>query len=185
MRRGKLSTDSIETSGMLPSLRVTPSGGKVSNRRFPTFLSKALIWSARTRRSVQTVDHVGTTVVVGKGSAYDLFLTRTLANATIVRAPTSAAVVDLFVSESLDVAAGVRQQLQADADRFSGLRLLDGRFMVIGQAMGTPKGRAAGAAFVAAFLSTMVESGFIARSLAANHVKGAVVARAASSAANE
>jgi polar amino acid transport system substrate-binding protein len=135
--------------------------------------------------SNETVDHVGTTVVVGKGSAYDLFLTRTLANATIVRAPTSAAVVDLFVSESLDVAAGVRQQLQADADRISGLRLLDGRFMVIEQAMGTPKGRAAGAAFVAAFLSTMVESGFIARLLAANHVKGAVVARPASSAANE
>ncbi|MGA7812557.1 MAG: ABC transporter substrate-binding protein, partial [Caballeronia sp.] len=97
----------------------------------------------------------------------------------------SSAVVDLFVSESLDVAAGVRQQLQADADRIAGLRLLDGRFMVIEQAMGTPKGRAAGAAFVTAFLSTMIESGFVARSLAVNHVKGAVVARAASSAANE
>ncbi len=57
------------------------------------------------------VDHPGVTVTVGKGSAYDLYLTRELKSARIVRAPTSPTVVDTFLEQHLDVAAGVRQQL--------------------------------------------------------------------------
>ncbi|MGO4611882.1 ABC transporter substrate-binding protein, partial [Variovorax sp. 2RAF20] len=76
------------------------------------------------------VDQPGRRVTVGKGSAYDLYLTRELRHAEIVRAPTSPTVVDTFVSQQFDVAAGVRQQLEADAARIPGLRLLPGRFMV-------------------------------------------------------
>ena len=89
------------------------------------------------------VDRSGTLVMVGKGSAYDLFLTRELKAALILRAPTSPAVVDAFLAERADVAAGVKQQLEADAARLGGLRLLPGRFMVIEQAMGVPAGRGA------------------------------------------
>ena len=77
------------------------------------------------------VDSEGQIVVVGKGSAYDLYLTRTLHHAHIVRAPTSPAVVETFVRQQADVAAGVRQQLEADAKQHPGHRLLPGRFMVI------------------------------------------------------
>src|SRR5699024_9142072 len=87
------------------------------------------------------VDQPGTRVAVGKGSAYDLYLTRELRHAEIVRAPTSPAVVDVYLEQELDVAAGVKQQLELDAGRVGGLRLLPGRFMVIQQAMGLPKGR--------------------------------------------
>ena len=83
--------------------------------------------------------------MVGAGSAYDLYLTRTLKNAAIVRVPTSEGVVDAMLERSVEVAAGVKQQLQADARRVAGMRLLDGRFMVINQAMGMPKGRSAAA----------------------------------------
>jgi polar amino acid transport system substrate-binding protein len=89
------------------------------------------------------VDRPGRTVVAGKGSAYDLFLTRELKHAAIVHSPTSPAVVDTFAEQRADVAAGVKQQLEADVRRLGGLRLLPGRFMVIQQAMGTPKGRGA------------------------------------------
>ena len=78
----------------------------------------------------------GRTVVVGKGSAYDLYLTRELRHATIVHALTSPTVVDTFVERNADVAAGVKQQLEADAQRIGACRLLPGRFMVIEQAMG-------------------------------------------------
>src|SRR5690606_707822 len=97
-------------------------------------------------QSNDEVDQAAHRVAVGKGSAYDLYLTRELKHAEIVRAPSSPAVVDTFLEQGLEVAAGVRQQLEADARRVGGLRLLPGRFMVIRQAMGLPKGRDARAA---------------------------------------
>ena len=122
------------------------------------------------------VDREGVRVVVGAGSAYDLFLSRNLKHATIVRAPTSPAVTDTFVAQKLEVAAGVKQQLEADARRIPGLRLLDGRFMVINQAMGTPRGREAGAKYLREFIEEMKASGFVAQSLARHRVEGASVA---------
>ena len=122
------------------------------------------------------VDRAGTRVVVGQGSAYDLFLTRELKQASLVRAPTSQAVTDMLVAQKLDVGAGVKQQLEADAKRVPGVRLLDGRFMVINQAMGMPQGRPAGAAYLRAFVESIKASGFVAESLKRNNVEGASIA---------
>jgi polar amino acid transport system substrate-binding protein len=128
-------------------------------------------------RGNDEVDDAAHRVVVGKGSAYDLFLTRTLRHAQILRSPTSPAVVDTFLEHAAEVAAGVRQQLEADARRLGGLRLLDGRFMVIQQAMGTPKSRGAAAAdFLGRFVERMKASGFVAEALARHRIEGASVA---------
>jgi polar amino acid transport system substrate-binding protein len=118
-------------------------------------------------------------VVVGSGSAYDLYLTREIRHAAIVRAPTSPAVVDYFLEHAADVAAGVKQQLLADAARLGGLRLLDQRFMVIRQAMGMPKSRGTdAAACLAEFVEQAKASGFVAAALERHQVKGASVAQA-------
>jgi polar amino acid transport system substrate-binding protein len=136
-----------------------------------------LVPESSTLQSGEEVDRPGIRVVVGQGSAYDLFLTRELKRATIVRAPSSPAVVDTFVAQGLDVAAGVKQQLQADAARLSGYRLLPGRFMVIQQAMGLPKGRGEAARrWLADFVEEMKASGFVARALARHGIEGASVA---------
>jgi polar amino acid transport system substrate-binding protein len=127
-------------------------------------------------RANAQVDRAGTRVVVGAGSAYDLFLSRELKQATIVRAPTSPAVTDVLVAQKLDVAAGVKQQLEADAARVPGVRLLEGRFMIINQAMGMPQGRPAGAAYLRAFVETMKSEGFVAQSLARHRIEGASIA---------
>jgi polar amino acid transport system substrate-binding protein len=124
----------------------------------------------------QEVDRPGTRVVVGRGSAYDLFLSRELKQATIVRAPTSREVVDQFVAQSLDVAAGVKQQLESDARRIPGLRLLPGRFMAINQAIGMPKGRDAALPWLRDFVEEMKASGFVAQSLARHRIEGASLA---------
>lgn len=125
------------------------------------------------------VDVASHRVVVGKGSAYDLFLTRELRHAQIVRAPTSPTVVEVFLAEGAEVAAGVRQQLEADAARAGGLRLLDERFMVIQQAMGVPKSRgAAAAAFLHEFVESMKSSRFIDAALTRYGIQGASVAPA-------
>jgi polar amino acid transport system substrate-binding protein len=128
-------------------------------------------------RGNDEVDRAGTRVAVGKGSAYDLFLTRELQHAEIVRAPTSPAVFDFFVEHGLDVAAGVRQQLEASLRVHPGYRLLPGRFMVIQQAMGVPKTRGAAAqAALADFVERMKASGFVAAALKRHGIEGATVA---------
>lgn len=130
-------------------------------------------------QSNEEVDQPGHRVVVGQGSAYDLYLTRELKQASIVRAPTSPSVVDTFIETGADVAAGVKQQLEADSRRLPGLRLLPGRFMVIQQAMGLPKGRSdAAVAALHAFLEEMKASGFVADALQRHGIAGASVAPA-------
>jgi polar amino acid transport system substrate-binding protein len=124
----------------------------------------------------EEVDRSGTRVAVGRGSAYDLFLTRELKAATLVRAPTSPAVTDLFLAENLEVAAGVKQQLEADAQRVGGVRLLPGRFMVIEQAMGVPKGRLQAKAWLSTYIEEMKRTGFVAGSLQRHGIQGAAVA---------
>jgi polar amino acid transport system substrate-binding protein len=126
------------------------------------------------------VDRTGTRVMVGTGSAYDLYLTRTLKSAQLMRSPTSPKVVDSFLNDGADVAAGVRQQLEADALRLGGLRLLPGRFMVIEQAMGLPadRGEAAQNA-LRDFVEWAKASGFVRRALARSGIQGAAVAPAA------
>jgi polar amino acid transport system substrate-binding protein len=132
----------------------------------------------------EEVDRAGTRVVVGRGSAYDLFLSREIRNAQLVPAPSSPAVVQHFVDSGAEVAAGVKQQLQQDAQRLGGLRLLPGRFMVIRQAMGCPKSRGeAAASALAAFVEEMKASGFVAQALARHGIEGASVAPAGDAAA--
>ncbi len=125
------------------------------------------------------VDRPGVRVVVGTGSAYDLYLTRELKSAQLVRAASSQAVVDTFVAQKLDVAAGVRQQLEADARRHTGVRMLPERFMVIAQAMGLPKNRDAAAhRYLEQFVEEMKASGFVAAALKRHGIEGASVAPA-------
>jgi polar amino acid transport system substrate-binding protein len=136
-----------------------------------------LVKDASPIRANGDVDAAAHRVVVGTGSAYDLYLTRTLQHAQILRAPTSPAVVDTFLESGADVAAGVKQQLEADAQRRGGLRLLDGRFMVIQQAMGVPKSRGEdAAAFLAHVVERMKAGGFVAEALGRHGVRGASVA---------
>ena len=120
------------------------------------------------------VDAPGTRVAAGAGSAYDLFLTRELKRATIVRVPTSPAVVGAFIEQGLEVAAGVKQQLQADAARHRGLRLIEQPFMVIRQAMGVAKTRGEVAAqYLRAFVDELRASGFVREALARHRIQGA------------
>ncbi|MBN3726703.1 ABC transporter substrate-binding protein [Burkholderia sp. Ac-20379] len=136
-----------------------------------------LVRDASPIRTNADVDRAQHRVAVGQGSAYDLFLTRELKAAQIVRAPTSPAVVQAFVDQDLEVAAGVKQQLEADAAHLSGVRLLDERFMVIRQAMGVARARGERAAeALGQFVEARKRSGFVAQALARHGIQGAAVA---------
>jgi polar amino acid transport system substrate-binding protein len=116
--------------------------------------------------SIEDLDRDGVRVAVGRGSAYDLYLTRTLKHAKLIRAETSPAAIETFFEDRLDAAAGVRQPLVAFAKTHPNVRVIEGRFMAIEQAMGTPRGREAGARYLRKFLAEVLSSGFVARALA-------------------
>lgn len=127
-------------------------------------------------RAIEDVDRDGVRIAVGNKSAYDLYLSRTLKRARIVRAPTSPAAIELFMTDRLDAAAGVRQPLVEFARSHPNLRVMDGRFMAIEQAMGTPKGREAGARYLREFVEEMKASGFVAAGLARSGQGDAAIA---------
>jgi polar amino acid transport system substrate-binding protein len=124
-------------------------------------------------RSVAEVDREGVRIAVNKASAYDLFLTRSLKHAKLVRGESG---VDLFVRDKLEAAAGVKQPIVAYAKAHPEVRVLDGRFMEIRQAMGTAKGRDVGARYLHAFVEEMKASGFVADALRRSNQPDAAVA---------
>jgi polar amino acid transport system substrate-binding protein len=130
-------------------------------------------------RAVEEFDRPGLRIAVGRGSAYDLYLTRTLRHAELVRAPTSPAAVEWFMRDRLDAAANVKQPLVAFARANPEFRVIPGRFMVIEQAVGIPQARQAALPWLRAFVEEMKASGFVARSLAASGQSDAEVAPAA------
>jgi polar amino acid transport system substrate-binding protein len=127
----------------------------------------------------EEVDRSGIEIVVGKGSAYDLYLTREIKNASLFRAASSQAVIDDFMGGKGNVAAGVKQQLESDAKRYTGLRMLPGRFMVINQATGIPKARPEyekTTVYLSAIITDLKSSGFVAASMKRHGIEGARVA---------
>jgi polar amino acid transport system substrate-binding protein len=127
-------------------------------------------------RTIDDVDRQGVRVVVGNKSAYDLHLARTLKHAELVRAPTSQAVIEVFSNGRFEVAAGVKQQVHHFAASRPELRVMEGRFMTIEQAMATPKGREAGFTYLRAFVEEMKRTGLVAEALARSDQKDAAVA---------
>ena len=127
----------------------------------------------------EEVDRSGVEIMVGKGSAYDLYLTREIKNAALIRAANSQAVIDDFMAGKGNVAAGVKQQLESDAKRYNGLRMIPGRFMVINQAIGIPKARVEyekTTAYLSTIISDLKSSGFVSESMKRHGIQGAKVA---------
>ncbi|MFF6788994.1 transporter substrate-binding domain-containing protein [Streptomyces filamentosus] len=124
--------------------------------------------------TVEDVDAPGVRIGVKQGSAYDLHLTRTLAHATVVR---GAEGVDVFRTLDLEAGAGIRQPMAAYVAAHPEVRLIDGRFMEIRQAVGTTTSRApATLAYLDALLAELKHEGFVSEALRASHQDPALVA---------
>ena len=130
-------------------------------------------------RSIAEVDRGGVRISVVARSNYDLFLTRTLQHAQLVRADTTQGSADEFVAGRVDVLAGVKQRVDDAAARSPGSRVLAGRFMAIRQAIGTPKGRPAGLAYLKEFVEDIKAYGLVAREIELAGLRDATVAPAA------
>jgi len=128
-------------------------------------------------QSIEQVDQPGHEVVVGLGSAYDLYLSRHLQNAGIQRARSSAEVTPMFLKENAHVAAGVKYQLEMDIQKHQGLRLLTGHFMLIQQAMATHRQSQNDLSLdLQLFLDDCIDSGFLAQAMKKHQISGAEIA---------
>lgn len=125
---------------------------------------------------VEDLDRPSTRIAVGDGAAYDLFLSRTLKHAELVRAPTSNAAVTTFIGSDLDAAAGVRQPLERFADEHPGYRVLGDSFTTIRQAMAVPSHKKAAQAMIETFIAQRIRNGFVAQALKDSGQRDAKVA---------
>ncbi|MEY4155567.1 MAG: hypothetical protein RJB64_288 [Pseudomonadota bacterium] len=127
-------------------------------------------------QSPADVDKSGIRVAVAARSAYDLYLSRTIQHATLIRTTRSDQVVDLMLAQRLEVAAGVKQQLERDMQRVPGLRLLQPSFMEIHQAMATPAEHPDNVHYLRGFIEDLKSSGFVRQALTRHRIEGVSVA---------
>ena len=127
-------------------------------------------------RSIAEVDRKGVRISVSARSAYDLYLSRTLKNAELMRVEGIDASYELFVKQNLDVLAGLKPRLVSDAEKLPGSRVLDGQITGVQQAAGTKKTRAAGAQYLSQFIEEVKRSGLVAKAIEKHGVRGVTVA---------
>jgi polar amino acid transport system substrate-binding protein len=127
-------------------------------------------------QTVADVDRAGSRIAVRAGSAYDLWLTRNIKHATVLRSDTADGPFRQFVAEGLDALAGLRPQLLGDVAKLPGARILPGNFTAVQQAIGTLKSNDAGAAFLRDFVAEAKRTGLVARLIDRHRVVGLSVA---------
>lgn len=126
--------------------------------------------------AIEEIDRDKMRVGISAKSAYDLFLSRTMQRAELVRASGPDAAFELLMTGQVDVLAGVRQHLVANSVKLPGSRVFADRFMAIEQALGIPKGRAEAARYLREFIEEVKASGVVARAIERAGVSGVAVA---------
>src|SRR5215470_2380619 len=127
-------------------------------------------------RSIADVDQEGVRVAAPARANYELYLSRNLKRASLVRADNADAAFKLLVEGRVEALAGLSQALGSLTEKLPGSRMIDGRFMAVPQSVGTPKGRDAGFAYLRAFVEEAKASGMVARSIQSTGYRGVSVA---------
>jgi polar amino acid transport system substrate-binding protein len=128
-------------------------------------------------RTIADIDREGVRIAVSERSAYDLYLTRTLKKAQLVRAKGIPASYDAFMSQKLEALGGLKPKLVEEQARTPGSRVLEGQVTGVQQAIGAPKGRTAAAQYLREFAEDIKRSGLVARTIEKHGVRGVTVAK--------
>src|ERR1700733_4678712 len=172
-------TDAVKNGEWdVPFLAIEPVRAAVIGLTAPYVIIEGtyMVAAGSPLKTIADVDRDGIRIAVAKGSAYDLYLTRTLQHATLVRYPSPPLALEGFVADKLDAAAGVRQFLNAYAKTHPDMRVMPEHFQEIREAMGTPLGRDAGLQYLKSFVEEMKADGFVAKSLVRASQADAVIA---------
>jgi len=130
-------------------------------------------------RSIAEVDRKGVRIAVAARSAYHLWLERNIKQAELAVGDSIEGSYQRFANEKLEVLAGLKPRLLQDREKLPGSRILEGRFTAVQQAIGTPKGRPAGAAYLRKFAEDVKASGLVSELIARHQIQGLSVAAAA------
>jgi polar amino acid transport system substrate-binding protein len=123
-------------------------------------------------RSAGEVDAPGIRICAPDKAGYELYLTRTLRNATLVRTKDFAASIQLFNERRVDALAGLKPALLDSIDKMPEGRMLEGKFTSVNHGLGTPRDRRAAAEYLKGFVEEINASGFVARSIERHGVQG-------------
>jgi polar amino acid transport system substrate-binding protein len=135
-----------------------------------------LVHAGSPLRSTADVDAAGIRIAVTARTAYGLWLDRNIKRAQLVHAETLDGAAQQFLSDKLDALAGLRPRLLADVEKLPGTRLIDGKFMSVQQAIGTPRKNQAASTFLRGFVEEAKTSGLVARLIERHKVRGLSVA---------
>jgi polar amino acid transport system substrate-binding protein len=135
-----------------------------------------LVLAGSALRTAAEVDRAGVRVAAPARANYELFLSRNLKHAELVRAPSADAAFDLLATSQVDALAGLTQGLIGQAKKLPGSRMLEGRFMAVQQAIGVPRGREAGLGWVRGVVEEAKASGLVARAIERVGARGVTVA---------
>lgn len=127
-------------------------------------------------KTLADVDRPGIRIAVSARSAYDLWLTRNIKHAELVRADGIDGSYDLFVNQKLEVLSGLRTRLMDDAEKLPGSRVLEGKFTAVQQAIGTMRSNEAATVFLRDFVEEAKASGLVAHLIERHKVRGLSVA---------
>ena len=127
-------------------------------------------------KTVEEVDRKGIRIIVPDKAAYELYLSRTIKNAELVKEPGGDNSFKRFVDEKFDALAGLRSRLVSDQAKLPGSRIIEGSFTAVQQAAGVPKGRTAAAKYLSAFIEDVKASGLVAKAIKDNNIVGLTIA---------
>jgi polar amino acid transport system substrate-binding protein len=127
-------------------------------------------------RHASQVDRPGIRIAVQAKNAADLFLTRELKHASLVRAADGPGAFAILKAGSAEAYASGRHRLTSDAEANRSYRVVEGRFAAIPHAVGVPLLNSAAAAYLRSFIEEVKRSGFVKRAIDESGNRGAVVA---------
>ena len=131
-----------------------------------------LVPDGSTLKTIADVDHPGIRIAVSERSAYDLYLTRTLRHAELVRAKGLGGALELYKGEKLDALAGLRPALNEDVKKLPHAVILDGRYTTVQQAIGTQIRNFSSAAFLQDFVTEAIGNGLVGGFIKKHGVEG-------------
>jgi len=126
--------------------------------------------------TVADVDAPGVRIAVTDRTAYGLWLDRNIHQAHLIRSGTFDESLRAFLEQRLEALAGLRPRLISDVATIPGARILDGRFMTVQQAIGTPRAKDAALPYLVEFVRVARTSGFVADLIRKHGVQGLSVA---------
>lgn len=135
-----------------------------------------LVWANSALKTIADIDAPGVRIVTAGRAAYGLWLERNIKRATLVRTDTVPGAAEQFARDRIEAMAGLRPRLLTDVKEIAGTRILDGKFMSVQQAIGTPKKNQAGASWLRGFVEEAKASGLVARLIAKHKMQGLSVA---------